>query len=85
MVGEDEESEDELFDDDFAIDDFKFAFDDDDNDSPTYEEADDSEELDLDSLEDLADKDFAIPRSEYQAPMVLELTLEELMEMTDEF
>ena len=67
------------------MEDFQFVFDgDDEDDNAAYEEADESDELDLDSLTDLTDQDFAIPRSEYQGPMIFELTLEELMEMTDE-
>ena len=84
----DEDDEDELFKDDFALEDFQFAFDEDESDAeeaPSYEEADEYDELDLDSLVDAADLDFAIPRSEYQVPMVFEITLEELMEMTDEY
>ena len=82
---DDDDSDDELFKDDFALEDFQFVFDgDDEDDNAAYEEADESDELDLDSLTDLTDQDFAIPRSEYQGPMIFELTLEELMEMTDE-
>ena len=61
------------------------VYDADDEDAPSYEEADEFDEIDLDSLPDVADLQFAIPRSEYQVPMVFELTLEELMEMTDEY
>ena len=77
----------DLFNDDFALEDFQFAFDEDELDSEedSYEEADELEELDLDSMDDLADQDFAIPRSEYKVPLVFEITLEELMEMTDEY
>ena len=85
---DEEDDEDELFKDDFALEDFQFAFDEDDaddEDAPSYEEADEFDEIDLDSLPDVADLQFAIPRSEYQVPMVFELTLEELMEMTDEY
>lgn len=83
-------SDDNLFQDDFAVEDFNFAFDEDDVEEETFEEADESEELDLDLLPDLADKDkdededLLIPRSQYQGSAVVELTLEELMQMTDE-
>ena len=85
---DDDEEEDNLFKDDFALEDFQFAFDDDESDEEedsAYEEADESEEFDLDSMDDLADQDFAIPRRDYQVPLVFEITLEELMEMTDEY
>lgn len=83
---EDEDTDDELFKDDFALEDFQFAFDEDDEEeAPSYEEADEFDELDLDSLQDIADSELTIPRSQYQVPVVFELTLEELMEMTDEY
>ena len=58
---------------------------DDEDEAPSYEEADEFDELDLDSLQDIADLELTIPRSQYQVPVVFELTLEELMEMTDEY
>lgn len=84
------DEEDDLFADDFAIEDFQFAFDEDEDDENetadvAYEEADEFEELDLDALDDIANDDLLIPRSEYEVPMVFEMTLEELMEMTDEY
>ena len=84
------DEEDDLFADDFAIEDFQFAFDDDEDDENetadiAYVEADEFEELDLDALDDIANDDLLIPRSEYEVPMVFEMTLEELMEMTDEY
>ena len=83
---EDDDTDDELFKDDFALEDFQFAFDEDDEEeAPSYEEADEFDELDLDSLQDIADSELTIPRSQYQVPVVFELTLEELMEMTDEY
>ena len=68
------------------MEDFQFAFDEDDEEeAPSYEEADELDELDLDSLQDISDSELTIPRSQYQVPVVFELTLEELMEMTDEY
>ena len=83
---DDDNIDDELFKDDFALEDFQFAFDEDDEEeAPSYEEADELDELDLDSLQDISDSELTIPRSQYQVPVVFELTLEELMEMTDEY
>lgn len=87
LVDEDDEDSEFLLDDLFAEEDFKLAFEDDDEDDEETEEFQQSDlEFDLDELETVSpDNDLLIPRSTYQAALVVEMTLEELMEMTDEY